>query len=212
MTQLVHRQRLLRKVKFNNGGGATIHFVDFFFNPETQGYIRNADDRTSDALVHDDFKEAMRPFNEHWMIFGEEAPEPKANYPFDGTLKGVDRVTVTSVTLSGGEPDFESDEEPAPIGVHIQGTYRLKCGRVKNYCLPGIKLGSPGEKYKFATHVDQHMQALEREALEYLSGKQNAPAQQAMDFGGIGDGDGGEEASDDIKRIGAGADVQQEQD
>ena len=91
-TALQHKARVLRKVKFNNGGGATIAWADFFFNPESGTYTRVNEERTSDALVHDDFREAMRPFGEHWLIFGEEVPEPKANYAFDGSLKNGDRV------------------------------------------------------------------------------------------------------------------------
>jgi hypothetical protein len=180
--QLQHKARVLRKVKFNNGGGATVAWADFFFNPESQSYVRTNEERSSDALIHDDFRAAMKPFGEHWLIFGEEVGEPKASYPFDGTLKNLERASITSVTLSGGMPEFESDEEPAPVGVHIQGTYRLRCGRVKNYCSPGIKLGSPNEKYKFATHVDEHLQALEAEAWAYLEGKQAPPAQTALAF------------------------------
>ena len=197
-----HKARVLRKVKFNNGGGATIVWADFFLNEESQTYTRVNEDRTSDAMVHEDFRAAMRPFGEHWLIFGEEVPEPKANYAFDGSLKNFDRVSPTSVTLSGGLPEFESGEEPQPVGVHIQGTYRLRCGRVKNYCTPGIKLGSPNEKYKFATHVDEHLQRLEAEAWAYLEGKQAPPAQTAMDFNGAAPAD--DDAPADVKAIGAG--------
>jgi len=208
MTTMKHKARVLRKVKFNNGGGATIVWADFFLNEESQTYTRVNEDRTSDAMVHEDFRAAMRPFGEHWLIFGEEVPEPKANYAFDGSLKNFDRVSPTSVTLSGGLPEFESGEEPQPVGVHIQGTYRLRCGRVKNYCTPGIKLGSPNEKYKFATHVDEHLQRLEAEAWAYLEGKQAPPAQTAMDFNGAAPAD--DDAPADVKAIGAGttADVE----
>lgn len=207
-TALQHKARVLRKVKFNNGGGATIAWADFFFNPDSGTYTRVNEERTSDALVHEDFREALRPFGEHWLIFGEEVAEPKANYAFDGSLKNCDRVSPTSVTLSGGLPEFESGEEPQPVGVHIQGTYRLRCGRVKNYCTPGIKLGSPNEKYKFATHVDQHLQLLEAEAWAYLDGKCAPPAQTAMDFTTAGSD--GDDAPADVKAIGAGttADVE----
>ncbi len=116
------------------------------------------------------------------MIFGEETPEPKATHSFDGTLKGIEKVTVTSVTLSGGGFEEEDGEDDKPIGVHIQGTKKLRCGRVKNYCCPGIKLGSPQEKYKFSAEVDAHLQTLEAEAWEYLEGKCAPPVQTAIDF------------------------------
>lgn len=206
MTTMTHKARVLRKVKFNNGGGATIVWADFFLNEESQTYTRVNEDRTSDAMVHEDFRAAMRPFGEHWLIFGEEVPEPKANYAFDGSLKNFDRVSPTSVTLSGGLPEFESGEEPQPVGVHIQGTYRLRCGRVKNYCTPGIKLGSPNEKYKFATHVDEHLQRLEAEAWAYLEGKQAPPAQTAMAFDTTEHQEG--ETPDDVRQIGAAVDAE----
>jgi len=182
MSNLQHKKRLLRKVKRNNNGGATIAWTDVYFDPTSGTYVKNTEERTLDALIHDDFKAAFAPFAEHWMIFGEEVPEPKANHPFDGSLKGQERVTVTSVTLSGGNQDEEGEDDENPISVLIQGTKRLKCGRVKNYCCPGIKLGSPQEKYKFNAEVDAHLQRLEAEAWEYLAGKCAPPAQTAMSF------------------------------
>lgn len=182
MSTLQHKKRLLRKVKRNNNGGATIAWTDVYFDPVSGSYVKNTEERTSDALIHDDMKAAFGPFAEHWMIFGEEVPDPKANHPFDGSLKGLDKVTVTSVTLSGGVTEDEESEEDKPIGVHIQGTKKLRCGRVKNYCCPGIKLGSPQEKYKFNAEVDAHLQTLEAEAWAYLDGKCAPPAQTAMNF------------------------------
>ncbi len=182
MSNLQHKKRLLRKVKRNNNGGATVAWTDVYFNTESGTYVKNTEERTSDALIHEDMKAAFGPFAEHWMIFGEETPEPKATHAFDGTLKGLEKVTVTSVTLSGGGTEDEGEEEDKPIGVHIQGTKKLRCGRVKNYCCPGIKLGSPQEKYKFSAEVDAHLQALEAEAWQYLEGKCAPPAQAALNF------------------------------
>ena len=183
MSNLQHKKRLLRKVKRNNNGGATVEWTDIYFDPESGTYVKNTEARTSDALIHQDMKAAFAPFAEHWMIFGEETPEPKANHAFDGTLKGLEKVTVTSVTLSGGGFDEgEGSDDDKPIGVHIQGTKKLRCGRVKNYCCPGIKLGSPQEKYKFADMVDAHLQTLEAEAWQYLDGKCAPPAQAALQF------------------------------
>lgn len=182
MSNLQHKKRLLRKVKRNNNGGATVAWTDVYFNTESGTYVKNTEERTSDALIHEDMKAAFGPFAEHWMIFGEETPEPKATHAFDGTLKGLEKVTVTSVTLSGGGFEEEGEEEDKPIGVHIQGTKKLRCGRVKNYCCPGIKLGSPQEKYKFSAEVDAHLQNLEAEAWQYLEGKCAPPAQAALNF------------------------------
>lgn len=182
MSNLQHKKRLLRKVKRNNNGGATVEWTDIYFDPESGTYVKNTEARTSDAMIHEDMKSAFAPFAEHWMIFGEETPEPKANHAFDGSLKGLEKVTVTSVTLSGGGFDEEGTDDDKPIGVHIQGTKKLRCGRVKNYCCPGIKLGSPQEKYKFSAEVDAHLQALEAEAWQYLDGKCAPPAQAALNF------------------------------
>lgn len=198
---LTHKARQLRKVKLNNNGGATVEWTDTYFDEESGSYVKNNEERTSDALAHDDMKAAFQPFAEHWMIFGEEVPEPKGNYAFDGSTKGLERTTCTSVTLSGGESDPDGIDEPTPVGVHIQATRKLRCGRVKNYCTPGIKLGAPQEKYKFATHVDEHLQALEREAWAYLEGKHAPPAQTALTFEPHNETDGS-----DVKMIGAAQD------
>lgn len=200
-------ERLLRKVKLNNNGTAEVKFRDYYVDNSTGQRAHNDVEHKSDdgepRLAHDDLRSVFKFMDQHWMIRGDEVPEPKGNYSFDGSLKGLERVTVTSVTFSGGEPeDPESGEERSPIAVHIQGTMQLRAGHVKNYCLPPIKLGAPQEKYKFATHLDQHVQMLEAEAMAYIAGKCAPPAQQAMNFDGLNPEDGSAIESDDIKALG----------
>ena len=192
MGELQHKQRLLRKVKLNNGGGATIDWQDVYFNPESGTYVRSTETRTSDGLAHDDLKAAIARFTEHLVIASEEVPEPKANYDFDQSIKGLDKYAVSSVTLRGGDSDPDGLEEPKPIQVFIFGNKRLKPGYKKNFGTYGIKLGSPQEPYKFSASLDQHVQALEVEAWEYLNGK-HAPVQQtALNLEPHNDGDGSE--------------------
>lgn len=181
---LQHKERLLRKVKLNNNGTATVEWRDYYVNPETgQRSHNDVDNNADDAMIHEDFKAAFAKLDEHWMIRGNEVPEPKGNYAFDGSLKGLDKVTVTSVTFSGGEPtDPDSGEERTPVGAHIQGTMKLSGGGVKNYCLPAIKMGAPQEKYKFSTHLDEHLQVVEQEAYAYVAGKCTPPAQTSLNL------------------------------
>lgn len=61
MSNLQHKKRLLRKVKRNNNGGATIAWTDVYFNSESGTYVKNTEERTSDALIHDDMKAAFGP-------------------------------------------------------------------------------------------------------------------------------------------------------
>ena len=200
-----HAERLLRKVALNNNGTAVITWKDYYVDESTGERSRNDVNHPGDQLIHEDFRAAFAKLNEHWLIRGEETTEPKGSYTFDGTLKNLERVTVKSVTFSGGEPlDPEDPGERKAVAAHIQGTMILKGGGPKSFCLPAIKMGAPAEKYKFATHLDQHLAAIEREVWDYVSGSKFAPPkeeQTAMSFGG----DGGEEGSDDIKGIGAGA-------
>lgn len=200
-----HAERLLRKVKLNNSGTATITWKDYYVDADTGERSRNDVDHPGEQLIHGDFRAAFAKLNEHWLIRGEETPEPKSNYPFDASLKNLERVTVTSVTFSGGEPvDPESGEERTAVAAHIQGTMTLKGGGVKNFCLPAIKMGAPAEKYRFATHLDQHLAAIEREVWDYASGIKFAPPkeeQTAMSF----EGAGGDQGSGDILAIGAGS-------
>ena len=178
---LQHKKRQLRKIKLNNNGGATVEWSDTYFDPEGGSYVTNNESRTSDAPVHDDLLAAMKPMHEHLAIACEEVPEPKANHPFDGSMKGIDKFYVSSVTLSGGVAKEEGDE-PQPIGVHIFGRKTLKGGRVVNFGTPGLKLSAPQEPYKFITDLDVHVQRLEAEAFEYLGGKHAPPAQMALNL------------------------------
>lgn len=176
---LKHKERLLRKVKMNNDGSAEVMWKDYFVKPpsdqpSTEPSVQVID-HPGKNKVHDDFREAFKKLDEHWLIRGEEVNEPKANYPFDGSLKNLDRITVTSVTFSGGEPPETEGDSRQPIAVHIQGTMKLKGGGVKNYCLPAIKLGAPQEKYKFSTQLDEHIQVVSMEALAYAAGKMAPP-------------------------------------
>lgn len=182
MVELQHKQRLLRKVKLNNGGGATIDWQDVYFDPESSTYVRSSESRTSDAGVHDDLRAAVARFAEHLVIACEEVPEPKGNYDFDQSIKGLEKYAVSSVTMRGGDGDPDGLEEPKPIQCFIFGNKRLKPGYKKNFGTYGIKLGSPQEPYKFVSAMDAHVAALEAEAWEYLAGKHAPVAQTALNL------------------------------
>lgn len=194
-----HAERLLRKVKLNNAGTAEVHWKDYYVDADTGVRSVNEVDHPGEALIHEDFRKAFALLNEHWLIRGEETQEPKGTYSFDGTLKNLERVTVTSITFSGGEPtDPDSGEERTVEGVHIQGTMTLKGGGVKNFCLPAIKVAAPSEKYKFATHLDQHIQAIEAEVWAYVNGTKFTPPKEEQLALKLGEGEGG----DDVNAIG----------
>lgn len=195
MGQLQHKERLLRKVKLNNDGGATVEWLDVFYNPDSGTYVNNEEARTSDGSVHDDFAAAFRPLVEHLAVIAEMVPEVKANHPFDGSLKGMEKFAVSSVTLRGGTMKDDGDRDP--VSVFIFGRKRLKDGRVVNFGTPNIKLGSPQEPYKHTAMLDMHIQAVEQEAWAYLDGKVAPPAQKAMDFDGGGDVEDAEVVGDE---------------
>lgn len=186
MSKLEHKERLLRKVKLNSGGGATVEWLDVWWNPETQSYVRNSESRTSDGMVHEDLSRAMGKLAEHLAICCEMVPEVKGNHAFDGSLKGLEKFKISSCTLSGGEQE-EDGEKRDPVGVHIFGRKRLKDGRVVNFGTPGIKLAHPQEAYKFAADLSVHVEAIETEAWLYLDGKVAPPAQTALDLEGAGE-------------------------
>ena len=200
MGQLQHKKRMLRKVKLNNGGGATIEWQDMYFDAESASYVKTSDGRTSDALAHDDLKAAVGLFIEHLAIAAEEVAEPKVNYPFDQSIKGLEKYAVSSVTLRGGDSDPDGMEEPKPVQVFIFGNKRLKPGYKKNFGTYGIKLASPQEPYKFAVALEQHVAELEAEAWAYLDGKHAPPAQTALNLDAHDDADG-----EEVKLLEAGA-------
>jgi hypothetical protein len=182
MGTLQHKERLLRKIKLNNGGGASVEWIDRYFDPDAGTYVNNEDGRTSDALVHEDLKTAMATLADHLAIACEMVPEPKGNYAFDGTTKGLEKFSVGSVVIRGGISDPDSPEEPSPLQVFIFGNKRLKTGHKCNFGTYGIKLGAPQEPYKFVSFLDGHVHQVIGEAMAYLDGKHSPPAQQAMDF------------------------------
>lgn len=191
MGELRHVERLLRKIKLNSDGSAEVQWRDYYTDSETGEASVRVVDHPGNALVHEDLRRAFAPLNEHWMIRGNEVAEPKGNHPFDGVLKNLDRVTVTSVTFSGGEPVENTDlEDRKPLGVHIQGSMTLTGGGVKNYCLPAIRPQTPQEKYKFATDLEQHLAVIEEEAWAYVNGKCSPPAQHTMNFDAASADDG----------------------
>lgn len=190
MGTLQHKQRVLRKVKFNNGGGATVEWEDMYFDAEAGTYVKTTEARVSDALIHDDLRAAMGPMSEHLAIACEEVPEPKGNYGFDQSIKGIEKFAVSIVTFRGGDGDPDGVDDPKPMQVFISGNKRLKAGYKTNFGTYGIKLGSPQEPYKFTTQLDLHVTTLESEAMEYLAGKHAPPAQTALNFEGHNEEDG----------------------
>jgi len=190
MGQLQHKERLLRKVKMNNNGGATVDWLDTFYDPESGSYVKNEESRTSDGAVHQDFTDAFKPLVEHLAVACEMVPEVKANHSFDGSLKGIEKFAVSSLTLRGGLMGDDGDRDP--VYTFIFGRKRLKDGRVVNFGTPNIKLGSPQEPYKHVSMLDMHIQQVEKEAWAYLDGKVAPPAQKALPFeegGDTGDAD-----------------------
>lgn len=190
MPELQHKQRLLRKIKLNNGGGATVEWQDVYFDPESSTYVKSSESRTSDGLAHDDLKAAIAPFAEHLAIACEEVPEPKANYGFDSTIKGLEKFSVGSVVMRGGDGDPDGMDEPKPVQCFIFGNKRLKTGHKTNFGTYGIKPESPQEAYKFVSHLSQHLAALEAEVWAYLSGKHAPVAQTALNLAPHNDDDG----------------------
>lgn len=182
MADLQHKQRLLRKFKLNNNGGATVEWMDLYFDQGSATYVKTSESRTSDGLVHDDLKEALRPFSEHLAIICEEVPEPKATHNFDGSMKGLDRFRVGSVVLRGGDDDPDSGDEPKPMQVFIFGNKRLKSGHKTNFGTPGIKPETAQEQYKFGAQLAGHVARLTEEVWEYLAGKHAPVAQTALDL------------------------------
>jgi hypothetical protein len=190
MSDLQHKQRLLRKIKLNNGGGASVEWMDLYFDPGSSTYVKSSETRTSDGLVHDDLKAALQPFAEHLAIACEEVPEPKANYNFDGSLKGLDKFSVGSVVLRGGDGDPDGLDEPKPLQCFVFGNKRLKTGHKTNFGTPGIKPDSPQEQYKFGSYMAQHVAALTEEVWLYLSGKHAPVAQTALNLEAANEDDG----------------------
>lgn len=179
-TNIERKERLLRKVKLNNNGGATIEWKDLFWDTDNQRYIHKEDASTCDAGVHDDLKNAMDKLIEHLAICCEMIGEVKGNYRFDGTLKGLEKFSVSSMVLRGHE--HSETEDRTPMQVFIFGNKKLKSGHVTNFGTYGIKLGVPQEKYRFSAELSVHVAQVEAEAWAYLDGKVAPPAQQALDL------------------------------
>ena len=167
---LVHRERLLRKVKLTNDGGAQVAWIDIWYDQEGSRYVKSEDDRECDGKVHEDLKAAMQPFAEHFAIRCDQA-KVKANYGFDGTAKGAEKCSISSVTFSGGVTDPENDDDGQPLAAHITCYTKWEGGGGATWCSPGMKPNAPNEKYKFTSELDAHIGTLEREAWAYLDGK-----------------------------------------
>lgn len=183
MAEMKLAERLLRKVKLNNNGGLTIEWLDMLYNPETFARNEVSGSRTSDALAHDDMIAAMGKLKEHLIILGEEETV-KGNYPFDGSVRNLEKYFVSSLTLRGGLSPGEG-EDATPVSAHIFGRKKLTTGHVKNFGV-AAKLGVPQEQYKFNGQLAEHVEAIIDEAWAYLfDGKHNDPPasnQKSMDF------------------------------
>lgn len=188
--ELQHKQRLLRKIKRNNGGGATVEWLDVYFDPPSSTYINSSESRTSDGGIHDDLKAALAPFAEHLAIICEEVPDPKGNYNFDGSIKGLEKFSVGSVVIRGGDGDPDGLDETKPMQCFIFGNKRLKSGHKTNFGTPGIKPESPQESYRFGSHLAQHVATLTEEVWQYLAGKHAPVAQTALNLEGANADDG----------------------
>lgn len=200
MSEMKLAERLLRKVKLNSNGGLTVIWMERMYNPETFAKSDSTEARTSTAPAHPDMVAAMAVLKEHHMILGEEETV-KGNYPFDGSIRNLEKYHISSLTLRGGIAPGE-DEDAPPIGAHIYGRKKLATGLPKNFGTQS-KIGVPQEQYRFNGQLGEHIARIEAEAWAYLfDGKQGEPPanpQKAIDF------DNPDAGEDDpsIKAIGA---------
>lgn len=203
MSEMKLAERLLRKVKLNANGGLTVEWMDRLYNPETFARQEVNESRTSNAPAHDDMVSAMGRLKEHLMILGEEETV-KGNYPFDGSIRNLDKYFVSSVTLRGGIAPSE-DEDAPPISAHIFGRKKLTTGQAKNFGI-AAKLNVPMESYRFNGQLADHVAQVTAEAWAYVfDGKQGDPEPVTQLAANFDNPDGDTEDHPDIKAIGVGA-------
>lgn len=161
-----------KKVEINSG-----IFLKLEYSESKNG--RKTKFKTSaDAPIHPDLQDAIQALVPHFVLLTEMKKKSEVAKVID--LKELpedllSKFKATSLTIEDNKGD---------ISYKISGYKILNTGKTVGFESPKVRLmASEEEKYDFINELEQAVDLIKEEALEYMAGKEATRTQTAMDFG-----------------------------
>lgn len=132
----------------------------------------------ADAIVHDDLSQAIQALVPHYVLLTEMKKKPDVVKSIDLDQMPEDllkKFKVKGVTIEDNKGD---------ISYKISGYKILKNGRTVAFETPKISMNvSEEDQYEFFDKLEQQIELIKEEVLEYMDGKEAVVDQTKMTFG-----------------------------
>lgn len=133
---------------------------------------------SADAVVHDDLADAIQGLAPHFTLLTEMKKKPEVAKIID--LKQISEDLTSKFKVTG----LSIDDNKGELSYKISGYKILNTGKTVSFETPKIKReASEDDQYDFYNELEQQIEVIKDEVLEYMNGKEGISNQTSMDFG-----------------------------
>lgn len=128
-----------------------------------------------DAPIHDDLNSAVQALLPHYVLLTEmRRRNPEIVKAID--LKDIPEELLKKYRVRG----VTIDENKGDTKYKISGSKILANGKTVNFETPGTTRGNDDNEYEFWDKLEQQVERVKEEVMEYMQGKQAASNQVSM--------------------------------
>lgn len=132
---------------------------------------------SADAPIHEDLNNAFQALLPHFLLLTEMKKKPEIIKSLD--LSEIPETLQKKYTIKG----FSVDDNKGDLYYTIYGSKILNNGKIVSFQTPRTNRGASEEDmYEFFDKLEEKIEVIKEEVLEYMNGKQAAVNQTAMDF------------------------------
>lgn len=130
---------------------------------------------SSDAIIHEDLSSAIQALVPHFVLLTEmRRRNPEIVKAID--LKDIPEELLKKYIVKG----ISIDDNKGDTKYKISGCKILGNGKVVNFDTPGTTRGSDDNEYEFFDKLEQQVERIKDEVLEYMQGKHGVSNQTSM--------------------------------
>lgn len=134
---------------------------------------------SADAVIHTDLSEAIQGLVPHFCLITEMKKKSEVAKIID--LKQISDDLLSKYKVTG----VSIDDNKGEISYKISGYKVLNTGKTTAFETPKIKRESTAEDtYDFFNELEQQIEVIKEETLEYMDGKEGISSQTTMSFEG----------------------------
>lgn len=142
---------------------------------EQKGSVNTKVKASSDAIIHEDLSNAMQALVPHFVLLTEmRRKNPELVKAMD--LGDIPEEILKKYKVKG----LSIDENKGDTKYKISGCKILGNGKVVNFDTPGTTRGSDDNEYEFFDKLEQQIEVIKEEVLEFMNGKHGVSNQTSM--------------------------------